>query len=268
MSNATQATIDNPIDGIDFSDTSFRVKPLTININQPMTQAEGAEKGKLRLSDGRQFSSITVALLQKPDLQRSFYTGAAGALNRKPANLVCFSRDMVRPDDLSREKQSTLCADCNKGDLAWVKWRETKLKADIPPCDAWYYSLFIDTVSKLPLQMYIRSKNKAPFEAGIEAIKTALKERRAQGLRYNYFDVTFKLSTTKILTGNLPSWVMSISDIQGTPEQDRDAYADAAALFTKPVRSASSESSESYESGIAKATEYIADMELDMDARP
>lgn len=209
--------------GIDFSSPEFRLKPGTININQPNTQVEGAIRGKLRIAEtGAQFDEMLVTFLAWPTQSRSYYSGQSGTLNRKSENLLCFSRDMVRPDFNAREPQAPLCANCVHQD--WTKWRDTHAKEDIPACDAYYYALFIDTVYKMPLQMYIRSKNKKPFEDGRDNLKRTLFMMKSQGINPNVFDVCFKLSTKKIMTNQLPSYVLNMSDFKAISAEQREEF--------------------------------------------
>lgn len=208
--------------GIDFSDPLFRLRPGTIAINQPNTQVDGAIKGKLRITEtGQQFDEMLVTLLKMPAKQRAYYTGNSGQMNRTPDNLTCFSRDMIRPDKGAKVPQAVLCQSCPNGDIGWERYRETKAKEDIPQCDAYYYALFIDTVYKMPLQMYIRSKSKKPFENGLQELARTLYMMQSQGLNPNIFDLSFKLSTKKILTGALPSYVIHLSDFKAITDEQR-----------------------------------------------
>lgn len=215
--------------GIDFSSKLFALKPVTINIVQPNSTAEGALKGHLRISEtGMQFRDMDVTLLKMPVEQRSYYIGEPGNLNRTPDNLMCFSRDMVEPDRSAKMPQSLKCANCTKAD--WVPYRKEKAagrnpgKDLIPPCDAFYYSVFIDTVLKMPMQMYIRSKSKQTFEAGMQNVARTLMMMKSQGQEPNIFDVRFRLSTKLIKTGNFSSYVLDISDAKAITEDQREEF--------------------------------------------
>jgi hypothetical protein len=181
---------------VNFGSKFARVKPGTINIVQPNSQAEGAIKGNLRISEtGDQYKTMRVALLLEPVEQRAFYIGAGdGMMNRTPENLMCFSRDMVKPDAKAKQPQAFNCASCPNA--SWDKYRQNKVKENIPPCDAYFYVVLIDTEFKLPLQMYVRSKSKKPFEKGMENItRTLLKLRSQTGTEPDYYDCTFTLGT-------------------------------------------------------------------------
>lgn len=211
--------------GLDFGSKLFQLKPATININQPSTQAEGAIKGLLRISEtGDQFEEMFVTLLLMPAEQRSYYVGEPGQLNRAPDNLHCFSRDMLTPDLKAKFPQSPSCKTCPKAD--WTKWRDSKAKADIPPCDAYYYALFVDTVYKMPLQMFIRSTAKKPFEAGMQQLARTFAKMKATGKNPNIFDIGFRLGTKMIQTGKNQSWIPTFSDFRAIDDNEREAFGD------------------------------------------
>lgn len=228
--------------GIDFSSPLFRLEPATININQPNTQAVGAIPGKLRISEtGDQFDEMFVTLLNMPEEQRQCYTGEAGQLNRSPENLICFARNVQRDPYTRRElqgphpkakfPQALKCHGCPKA--SWDKWRQDKRKENLPQCDDFYTALLIDTVYKLPMRIYVRSKSKGPFEAAMQNISRTLYKLKSKGLPYNIYDVRFKLSTEKILTGKLPSYVFKFSDFQVISEAEREAFGEVYQQFVK-----------------------------------
>lgn len=211
--------------GLDFGSKLFQLKPATININQPSTQAEGAIKGLLRVSEtGDQFEKMDVTLLLMPVEQRSYYVGEPGQLNRSPENLMCFSRDMIRPDAKANDPQAPLCKNCPKQD--WTRWRETHAKADIPGCDAYYYALLVDTVYKMPLQMFIRSTAKKPFEAGMLQLARTFAKLKATGEKPNIFDIKFTIGTKQITTGKNISWIPTFSDFKKISDDEREAFGD------------------------------------------
>lgn len=211
--------------GIDFGSKLFQLKPATLNINQPSTQAEGAIKGLLRVSEtGDQYEDLFVTLLLMPVEQRQYYVGEPGQLNRSQDNLHCFSRDMLTPDLKAKYPQSPTCKSCPKQD--WTKWRETKAKADIPPCDAFYLAYMIDTVYKSPLKMYFRSTSKKPFEAGMQQLARTFAKMKATGGNPNIFDIGFKLSTKMIQTGKNQSWIPTFSDFRAIAPEEREAFGD------------------------------------------
>lgn len=211
-----------------FKSHLFKLKPATLSINQPNTQVEGARKGHLRIVEtGQEFQEMFAVLLQEPLEARSFYEGEPGSLNRTPENLVCFQRDVQRddwgnettgPDPDARIPQAYKCASCPKA--SWDTWRKTKSHADLPPCDLSFNVLLLDTKFKIPLRMYLRSKSKKAFEAGLQNFTRTFAMAHASGKNPEIFDIGFKLSTKQIMTGKLPSYVIHMSDFRLiTPEE-------------------------------------------------
>lgn len=224
---------DAPSSKVDFSDHTIRAKTGTININQTTTTAAGALPGKLRISEtGEQFDEMTLAFLMKPQEQRAYHSGKAGGLNRKPENLLCASHDMIKPDAGVREPQSSMCDTCPKGDINWKTYRETNDNSDRPPCDAFSHAIFIDTIFKIPVQMYIRSKARAPFKVGVTEVLRLFQTLRGNGFEPNWYDVTFKLSTTLIKTRGLPSYLLTMSDFKVASPEQHDQFAAIFADYT------------------------------------
>ena len=205
--------------GIDFNSKLFQLKPATISINQPLTQAEGAIKGKLRIAEtGQQFDEMKVALLTMPQEARSYNIGEIPSAD----TLMCFSRDMVKPDDKARVPQALRCEGCPKAD--WSKWRETKNLKDLPPCGAYYYCLLIDTVYKIPLQMYIRGGSRSSFEAGMLNLSRTFAMMKSQGKNPNIFDITFILSAEKAKKG--VNYVIKLANFKPILDDEREAFGD------------------------------------------
>lgn len=230
--------------GLDFGSKLFQLKPATVSIVQPSTTAEGAIKGKLRIPEtGDQFDSMFVTLLVMPQEQRSYYAGGEpGQLNRTPDNLMCFSRDMVRPDKNAKVPGALKCDGCPKA--SWDKWRQTKDRKDIPPCDAYYYALLIDTEFKMPLQMYLRSSAKAPFEQGMQNLSRKFAMMKAKGLNPNIYDIGFKLSTKKVQKGATVSWIPELSDFRVLTEAEREEFGEVYQQFIARKNNAANASAE------------------------
>lgn len=215
--------------GVDFNSRLFNLKPATLSIVQPNSQVENAVKGNLRISEtGDQFSELWATLLVMPTEQRQYYIGQPGELNRTPENLMCFSTDMVKPHDKARIPQAPFCANCPKAD--WEPWREWKEKNGvanknlIPPCDASYLALLIDTNYKLPLKMYIRSKAKETFEFGMNNVARVIAMMKAEGKNPNIFDVKFRISTKQITTGKFVSYVPVFDKPTPITEAEREQF--------------------------------------------
>jgi hypothetical protein len=72
--------------------------------------------------------------------------------------------------------------------------------------------------------MYIRSLSKKPFEAGMGELTNTLYMMKSQGLNPNIYDISFKLSTKKVLTRGLPSYVLNMSEFKTITSEERDAF--------------------------------------------
>lgn len=225
--------IEAPTPAVNFSSKLFQLKPGTININQPTTQAEGAIKGQLRISEtGENFQSMRVALLVEPIMQRQYHVGEQGQ-NRKPENLMCFSRnaDTDRPDDKAKVPQALKCSSCPRSD--WEPWRQNKAKENIPPCDDFWYTLLIDTEYQLPLQMFIRSKNKKIFERAMKEVSRLLYKMNVQGLNPNYYDVSFTLKAKKDPDNTkTTTYILDFSDFRIITPEERELFGDAYKKYT------------------------------------
>lgn len=216
--------------GIDFNNPLFRLKPSTLGIVQKNTTIEGAIPGKLRVSDTNdQFDEVTAVLLAMPTEQRQYHIGDKDQLNRIPENLVCFSRDMRQPDPKSKIPQAINCANCSRN--SWDQWREYKEnnngntnKALIPPCDSSYYLVILDTKYQLPLQMFIRSKARDTFEAGMQNLARVIAMGKAQGRSPNLFDVSFKIRTKTITTGKFVSFVPTFTEFKFITDEEREHF--------------------------------------------
>ena len=215
--------------GIDFGSKLFSLKPATVSIVQKNTTIDGAVPGKLRITNtGDQFDELFCTLLVMPTEQRQYHIGQPGELNRTLENLMCFSHDMVSPDPKAKVPQSMTCANCTKA--SWNAWREHKDKtgfADkslIPACDCSYYVLLLDTIYRLPMQMYIRSKAREPFEHGMQNLARLIAMGKAQGRNPNLFDVKFRLSTKQIQTGKFYSYVPVFADFAYITKEERSAF--------------------------------------------
>jgi hypothetical protein len=216
--------------GLESSNKLFQVKPGTLTVVQPNSQIEGAIKGKLRISEtGDQFDEMFCTLLVQPSEQRQYHIGNASEMNRTFENLMCFSRDMVKPDPKSKIPQAVNCANCARSD--WGPWREYKEanggktnKALIPPCDPRYIAVFLDTVYQLPLKMYLRSKSRSEFEIATQNIARVIAMMKAQGLKPNVFDVRFKITTKEIITGPYKTYVPKFTDFKRITDEEREKF--------------------------------------------
>lgn len=244
MSNAltvlnTNTAIQDGGLGVDFGNKLFKLKPANIFIVQNNSTIEGAVKGNLRIAEtGDQYESIWATLLVMPTEQRQYHIGLPGEMNRTPENLMCFSSDMVVPHPKARIPQAINCASCARAD--WGPWREYKEanngqsnKALIPPCDAHYRMLLIDDKYKLPLQMFIRSDAKGPFEDGMQNLARVLYAQEVDtGKKPNIFDVRFKISTKIKTKGKYTYYTPVFSDFKPVTEEQKQQFGSVYLKYT------------------------------------
>ncbi len=179
---------------------------------------------------------MRVALLREPKEQRQYHIGD-GEMNRKIENLMCFSREVVwgqnpqtgrpmelqGPDNKAKVPQAVKCFSCPNA--SWDKYRQNPSKDNIPPCDMYIYATLIDTEFKLPLQLYVRSKSKAPFEKGMEQLtRTLLTKFSQDNIPPNYYDVSFTLGTKAIQSNGKTSYILDLSDFQVVTPDERDSF--------------------------------------------
>ena len=225
----SQTTVQEGGLGLDFSSKLFKLKPATLTIVQN-AKIPGAVMGNLRIAEtGDQYQEMFCTLLVMPTEGYQYHIGNPSDLNRTAENLMCFSRDTVKPDKTAKVPQAINCANCARRD--WTEWREYKEKNNgmtnkslIPPCDASYYVVLLDTVYRLPLRMYIRSKARDPFEAGMQNLARTLAMGNAQGKKSNIFDVRFRLSTKLITSGKFTSYVPTFTDFRYVTDEERNAF--------------------------------------------
>lgn len=251
--------------GIDFNSSLFQLKPATLSVNQPNTQVDGAIKGKLRLSDtGDQFDELFCTLLMMPTEKRAYYLKTGSDLNRQRENLMCLCSNVQRnaqriettgPDTKSKVAQAVRCNGCQKS--SWEKWRQSKLKEDLPPCDLYYYALLIDTKYKMPMQMFIRSKAKQPFEQGMEKLSRRFLMMKSQGLNPNIFDIGFTLKTKQIKNGSTVSYVPELTDFRSISPEERVEFGAIYQQFVSRQKFTDNTEEPEAADQIAEATETI-----------
>lgn len=228
--------------GVNFSSKLFQVKPATLTIVQSNTTTEGAIKGHLRVSEtGDQFEEMWATLLVLPTEQRQYHIGDPSEMNRIPENLMCFSTDMVHPNDRARVPQAMNCANCPRSD--WGPWREYKeqndgrtSKALIPPCDASYKAMLMDSKYKLPMNMYIRSKAREPFEEGMGNVARLITMAKAEGKNPNIFDVIFRIRTKLVTQGKFTFYVPVFDKFRWVTEEERQQFGAVYLRYTESIQ--------------------------------
>jgi hypothetical protein len=267
--------------GMGYSGASrlFDLKPATLSIIQPSSTLEGGVKGKL-IIDGDvdyMFSDMRVTLLAEPTEHRQYYVGEPGELNRSPDNLHCFCNAVTRqydpeinrevetsePDAKAKYPQAPSCRNCPKGSWAQFRAKQDKgiqtTKADIPQCELSYKAVLIDTVYKMPLNLYVRSTLKEGFEKAMKRLARKLELRSAvTGVAPNIFDVSFKLTTKLVEKGKYKFYILEFSDFEGVEDEDRIAFGAMFQKFAEQVeRRASAADAEPIANAVVDAEQSI-----------
>jgi hypothetical protein len=227
--------------GIDFSSSLFQLRPATLSIVQKSNELpDGSftKPGQFRMTDtGEQYPELTCTLLSVVE-KRSYYVGKPGEMNRSPDNLMCFSSQVTRdkfkretqgPDVRSKVEQAVKCSGCKKA--SWDTYRQTKDKNDIPPCETYYHVHLIDTTYQMPMQMYLRSTAKAPFEQGMQKLSRRLVMMKSQGKNPSIFDVSFTLRTKKEVKGKYTFYVPDMSEFRDITPEERAAFGEIYGQF-------------------------------------
>lgn len=192
--------------GVDFGSKLFRSKPMTLAINQSNTQVEGAVPGKFRITEtGDQFERLSVVLLTMPEEGRNWYIGEPGTLHKKPENLMCFSRDMIKPDTRSKMPQAMFCKGCPK-----AEWDKSVTPNKPAPCDPQYYAIFIDTVTQMPLRMFINGASRVSFEKDTSILANKFRLLKSKGVKANLFDMKFDIFLERGKNKTFKNYVLRI----------------------------------------------------------
>jgi hypothetical protein len=243
--------------GIDYSGKFAELSPATLSIVQNMSDAflkENVKPGSLYVKEtGEVFTELTVALLAMPKEIKNYHVGE----NKSPDTLMCFSRDNIRPDDRAVDPQSILCANCRHNtdnNDAWGPWRESQLpnlqkRNLIPKCETTYYAVFIDTATKLPLQMYIRGASQAEFEKGMKNIMRQLLTIKASGGNPNIFDVRFKIT---VVPGNQKNFVLKMTEFRRLAEEEKATFGPVFIQYTNSKLATQKQQAKAEAAGVAE----------------
>jgi hypothetical protein len=144
----------------------FKARPSMIELVQPMSRQENVKYGEFRVISTNEHlgSSIRVVLLTVPQQQREWFEGQDFSKDSKQ----CFSLDGVRPHDRAAHPPVMFCANCPKGDINWVKWRNDKRPENLPPCSAYWHTLVADRSTQSPYFLNIKGKSFLPFKQAME----------------------------------------------------------------------------------------------------
>lgn len=215
--------------GINYGGKFAELTPATLNIVQTMSDAfikNNVKPGTLFIKETEEeFTEMTVALLAMPREFRDYHVSE----QKTPESRMCFSRDNIKPDDRAVDPQAALCGSCGhnpENAESWTDWRNSTLpnaqkRHLIPKCDSTYYAVFIDTVNKLPLQMFVKGASKVEFEKGMKNVMRTLLSLKASGKNPNIFDVRFKLSS---VPGNQKNFVLKMTEFKPISPEEREAF--------------------------------------------
>lgn len=198
---------------VDFG-TIDKITPFTLNMDQPMSQTEGAQPGMLRLVEtGLLRKEVKVALLEKPRESRRYELGKF-----PNSKLVCFSRDMKAPDKAAPSQQAMSCAGCKHA--SWDRYNASPSPENIPGCKITARVVMIDYDRTAPIQMYVRGKSRSEgLENGLQqVIQEFMSIKQAQG-RVAWTDVLLTLTTVK-QKGN-PNYMLVIRDVHPLTTEER-----------------------------------------------
>jgi hypothetical protein len=234
--------------GLGLGSKIFQLKPSTIELVQAMSKAEGAVPGKLRISDtGQHYDEMQVVMLFEPTQQRSYFEGEEFSKDSK----ICFSLDNVEPHSKAKIAQAPFCKSCPKA--SWEKYRQTKLRSDLPKCREYWHLVLADRVTQLPYYLNVKGTSIPPFEQKMGAVAKMIGLMQAQAqaedqqlvaanpgdtdlatavakdlfhplraAKPNIFDISFKIRSVKPSKSQV--YMLDVFDIAPLKKEDRPKF--------------------------------------------
>lgn len=203
--------------GLGLNSKIFQLKPSTIELVQAMSKAEGAIPGKLRISDtGQHYDQMQVVMLFEPTQQRAYFEGEEFTKDSK----MCFSLDNVKPHDRAKVPQAMKCAGCNKA--SWDKYRQTKVRADLPKCREYWHLVLADRVTQLPYYLNVKGTSIPDFEKAMGQVAKLIGLMQASGENPNIFDISFKIQSVK--TPGSTVYTLKVTDVAPLKKEDRPKF--------------------------------------------
>lgn len=204
--------------GVDFGELQ-KLVPMTISLDQPMTEASNCQPGKLRIVEtGQLRDEVKIVLLEKTRESRKKSIGKFPDLKT-----ICFSYDMIAPSKQSVDPQALACAGCKHAD--WSIYNETKNEELKPSCLITEKFLAVDYDLLYPVQMYVRGKSRTEgLKEGMQLIIQNLHQVKMQRGKAAWTDVIFTLKTKK-LKGN-PNYKIVITDVHPVTPEERAKLAE------------------------------------------
>jgi hypothetical protein len=174
-----------------------RLSPFTLAIDQPgSTRDEGApalKVGHIRTLETNEIrKSVKVIILAMPTQSRKLQTGKYP--NQK---LVCFSRDMQKPDRKSPESQAMTCSGCRHS--SWEKYNDTQNPDDAPGCKITDRVWMLDFDNLVPAQIYVQGKGRTEgLQAGLDKLLKVMQAYAAKnGGRASWTQFVVTITTEK-----------------------------------------------------------------------
>lgn len=254
IQNKDVVLINNAGMGLGTFNKKFAPKPATIVINQKMTEFEGKKLGHLRIKEtGQQFDKMVVTLLSMPTESRNYYIGK----DKTPQTLMCYSRpndgDMIQPSKFAKVPQAVYCDGCEHS--SWDKWQKSKNIEDAPKCQPQYHAFLIDTIYRIPMQIFVTGGSRKPFEQGIQNLARTFAMMKSQGLNPNIFDIKFELSAK--LNEKSKQYNILLANFEPIKDEERELFGSIYRDFVNNRTKAVSQTGEYVE-----ASEEIIDAEI------
>ena len=185
--------------GVGMGAKMFRARPSMIELVHKSSRAENVQYGQFRVVSTNEHlgNVIRVVLLAVPVEQREWFDGATFSKEAKK----CFSLDGVQPHPRAACPPVMYCKSCPKGDINWVKWRQTRQASDLPPCGAYWHLLLADRATQTPYYLNVKGKSYLPFKQAMEQQMQSLLAKlianvRAENKKRGYTYVTLQDSET------------------------------------------------------------------------
>ena len=186
--------------GVGMGARMFRARPSTLELVHKSSRAENVKYGEFRVVSSNEHlgTKIRVVLLAVPQEQREWFRDPT---KFSKENKACFSLDGIRPHERAVDPPAMYCRTCPKGEVNWIKWRQTKNAADLPPCGAYYHLLIADRQTQTPYYLNIKGKSFLPFKQAMELQMQGLLAKlmsnvRAENKKRGYTYVTLQDSET------------------------------------------------------------------------
>jgi hypothetical protein len=210
------------------------------------------------------FDEMQVAMLFPPVEQMAYFEGDDFSKEAK----LCFSLDCQKPHDKAAVPQAMACSRidektgrriivCPKAD--WSKYRQTKVRADMPKCKNYYHVVLADRATQMPYYMNARGASIEPFKQAMQNVARLIAKMQAAGQKPNIFDVSFKIYPVEQKTTKGVYYIYGFKEFAPIAVEDRakfgDLFLDFAARRAQGLvqDAAASEDAAAVEASVAEA---------------